>query len=246
MPLIQGKSKKSLEKNIKTEIESGRDPKQAVAIAYAVKRRNMAKGGEVKKHVTQKESVQCEKCGHHMAMGGEMGYAEGGMLPPAMQLVKAMGGKPPALMLAEQSPQAKLASGKPLKYAEGGAVNEKLNPHHQPPMDPRLSKDIHEMRKPGMVQTEVGKLAMGGSVVDSIMKKRMAEGGMMEHEEEEGMDETGESERDAMPAFEREIDFGNAHYMEDESHDVEDNPSDDDHSLVGQILSEREKRKRMG
>lgn len=187
MPLIEGKSKKTLQKNIKTEIEAGRDPKQAVAIAYSVKRRNMAKGGEVKGH-------KCEKCGHDMAMGGNIGYAE------------------------------------------GGEVNQKLNPHHQPPMDPRNKRDIAAMRAPGMNQSKVGMLAMGGSVVDMIMEKRkkMAEGGAVE------------SERDAEPAFEREIDFGNAHYLEDESHDVNDNPSDDDHKLVGQILSEREKRKRMG
>ena len=45
MPLKEGKSQKTFEKNIKTEIKSGKPPKQAVAIAYAVKRRNMAKGG---------------------------------------------------------------------------------------------------------------------------------------------------------------------------------------------------------
>lgn len=38
--LIQSGSKEALQKNIKTEIESGKDPKQAVAIAYATKRKN--------------------------------------------------------------------------------------------------------------------------------------------------------------------------------------------------------------
>lgn len=38
MPLKKGKSKKTIQKNIKTEIEAGRDPKQAVAIAYSVAR----------------------------------------------------------------------------------------------------------------------------------------------------------------------------------------------------------------
>lgn len=39
MPLIKGpkaKSKKSISKNIATEIRAGRDPKQAVAIAYSL------------------------------------------------------------------------------------------------------------------------------------------------------------------------------------------------------------------
>lgn len=39
MPLIKSKSKKALKKNIQTEIQAGRSPKQAVAIAYATKRK---------------------------------------------------------------------------------------------------------------------------------------------------------------------------------------------------------------
>lgn len=35
MPLAKGSSKVILRKNIKKEIEAGKDPKQAVAIAYA-------------------------------------------------------------------------------------------------------------------------------------------------------------------------------------------------------------------
>lgn len=35
MPLEKGSSKKVIQKNIKTEIASGRKPKQAVAIAYS-------------------------------------------------------------------------------------------------------------------------------------------------------------------------------------------------------------------
>lgn len=42
--LVKSKSKKAFEKNIKTEIASGKPPKQAVAIAYAVKRGAAKKG----------------------------------------------------------------------------------------------------------------------------------------------------------------------------------------------------------
>jgi hypothetical protein len=38
MPLKKSKSKSALQENIKTEIKSGKDPKQAVAIAYSVQR----------------------------------------------------------------------------------------------------------------------------------------------------------------------------------------------------------------
>lgn len=43
MPLIHSSSKKAREKNIETEIEAGKDPKQAVAIGYSEQR-------EAKKH----------------------------------------------------------------------------------------------------------------------------------------------------------------------------------------------------
>ena len=38
MPLKKSTSKQALQTNIKTEIAAGKKPKQAVAIAYAVKR----------------------------------------------------------------------------------------------------------------------------------------------------------------------------------------------------------------
>jgi hypothetical protein len=39
MPLKSGKSKKVLQANIRTEIASGKKPSQAVAIAYAQRRK---------------------------------------------------------------------------------------------------------------------------------------------------------------------------------------------------------------
>lgn len=56
MPLIQGKSPKAFENNVKTEMNHGKPQDQALAISYAVKRKNakkkayggrMAEGGEV-------------------------------------------------------------------------------------------------------------------------------------------------------------------------------------------------------
>lgn len=38
MPLEKGKSKEAFKNNVKKEIESGKKPKQAVAIAYGEKR----------------------------------------------------------------------------------------------------------------------------------------------------------------------------------------------------------------
>lgn len=39
MPLVKSTSKKAFEENIRREVKAGKPPKQAVAIAYSVKRR---------------------------------------------------------------------------------------------------------------------------------------------------------------------------------------------------------------
>jgi len=38
MPLVKSSSKDAFRKNVKTEVAAGKPPKQAVAIAYSVKR----------------------------------------------------------------------------------------------------------------------------------------------------------------------------------------------------------------
>lgn len=57
MPLIQKKSKKAFEHNVKAEMESGKPQKQSLAIAFSVqrkpKKKKMAEGGEVKDSAKQ-------------------------------------------------------------------------------------------------------------------------------------------------------------------------------------------------
>jgi hypothetical protein len=47
MPLIKGKSPKAFSKNVATEMDAGKPQKQALAIAYSVKRKKKASGGTV-------------------------------------------------------------------------------------------------------------------------------------------------------------------------------------------------------
>ena len=44
MPLVKSTSKTAFRKNIKAEIEAGKPQKQAVAVAYSVKRQAAKKG----------------------------------------------------------------------------------------------------------------------------------------------------------------------------------------------------------
>ena len=46
MPLVKSASKGAFRKNIKTEMAHGKPPKQAVAIAYSVKRKAQGKKGK--------------------------------------------------------------------------------------------------------------------------------------------------------------------------------------------------------
>jgi len=46
MPLVKSASKNAMRKNVKAEIKAGKPPKQAVAIAYSVKRDAAKKGSK--------------------------------------------------------------------------------------------------------------------------------------------------------------------------------------------------------
>lgn len=46
MPLKKGTSKKSFSSNVATEVRAGKPVKQAVAIAYSVKRKSQSKRGK--------------------------------------------------------------------------------------------------------------------------------------------------------------------------------------------------------
>ena len=48
MPLVKSSSKSAFRKNIRAEVHSGKPVKQAVAIAYSVKRKAAAKKGKRK------------------------------------------------------------------------------------------------------------------------------------------------------------------------------------------------------
>lgn len=61
MPLTKSASKAAFKKNIKKEVKAGKPVKQAVAIAYAVKRDAQAKPGGDKKRLGDAKSKRLRK-----------------------------------------------------------------------------------------------------------------------------------------------------------------------------------------
>lgn len=57
MPLIKSKSDKAFKKNISAEVKAGKPVKQAVAIAYSVKRASKKDGGDVRLSVSKGEKL---------------------------------------------------------------------------------------------------------------------------------------------------------------------------------------------
>lgn len=145
MPLIQGKSPKSFSKNVGAEMDAGKPQKQALAIAYSIKRKNMAKkamGGliepkealqkaanfELDKEVLKKahggliDSPDALKEAAHFELSKEeaLPYADGGMVPEqGMNEGKAMAEDKFAHHIAKMV-MAKMSKGG--MYAEGGEV----------------------------------------------------------------------------------------------------------------------------
>lgn len=74
MPLIKSKSEKAFKSNIKAEIAAGKPQKQAVAIAYSVKRKaeeGKKKGGQVNLSVGRGEKMPVERGAGLTAKGRE-------------------------------------------------------------------------------------------------------------------------------------------------------------------------------
>lgn len=152
--LKQGKSKKSLDENMSTEMDAGKPKKQALAIAYSVQRKNkrkMSRGGEVRAatvrpdtetaadereermledHATRHEaemraaSMRASADDAEDDRDEEM-MAEGGMVPPS------------SMDLADRIRERM----KMRRFAEGGQVDLEENAEEHDNMEDDLSFD---------------------------------------------------------------------------------------------------------
>lgn len=116
MPLIQSGSKKAMSKNIEREMHAGKPQKQSIAIAYAVKRKNKAHGGDIGNHKMHP-------------------YAEGGMVENLISpeaIVKAVMGhmasqKPP---MEEHDSDMEAESHRNIEPREHAAPDAEDTPEH--------------------------------------------------------------------------------------------------------------------
>jgi hypothetical protein len=93
MPLTKSKSKKAFEHNIKAEINAGKPPKQAVAIAYATKRAaKKADGGGLYANIHAKQERIAHGSGEKMRKVGSKGAPTADAFKAAAKTVKKAGG----------------------------------------------------------------------------------------------------------------------------------------------------------
>jgi hypothetical protein len=168
MPLIQGKSKKSLQKNIKTEMEAhpGKEHRaQDLAIAYSVQRKNMhkkAKGGMISEEIGKGPEQDREP---HMGSG----YAKGG------RVEMEIGKKPEEDMEPHMSPIRESYKSVPeseydadafedgddvsmhgVRMARGGMAEDMIEDEHHEPMS------VTE----AIMRRKAARMARGGEVED--------------------------------------------------------------------------------
>jgi hypothetical protein len=125
MPLIHGRSKKSFDDNLKSEMREGKSQPQSLAIAYSIQRqarkKKMAEGGMVKKN-TLGDAIGYPK----MAEGGRVEEEPKLSLDDIMHLEPKKMAEGGIIKKEEEKPRLSLddiMSLAPKKMAEGGEVD---------------------------------------------------------------------------------------------------------------------------
>lgn len=177
MPLIEGKSKPSFVKNLKTEIHAGKPMKQSLAIAYAMKKKaeeKKAKGGCVC------EDGSCKNC---MAAGGEMT----GVHQEADKDMDRPGESKAGSLVREMMPKH-LNPDASEKKENSRLLGEAKAEHH------KVLGQMVSAKKPNLYAEGGEAHTQTDDILDRILHKRhkMAEGGMVANEDE--------PEADSMPA----------------------------------------------
>lgn len=160
MPLMQGKSKKAVSKNIETEMSAGKPQKQSIAIALAVQRKNkkkMALGGAV-------EGPNHSGKQHDREPGQPAKKADDSRLPDSETMIdRWSAGSPPARKPDDSRPP--MDSYMADHFAEGGEVSD--DDFAGSIADAIMArKDRKKMADGGMVDLEANSEEVGRSPYD--------------------------------------------------------------------------------
>jgi hypothetical protein len=124
MPLKQGTSDRSFSQNVRTEMEHGKPQKQALAIAYAVKRRNMAMGGEAHKETREDREMGRQRGVNPTA--DDKGVSAAGHELRAGRSETAKAFHREILSEARKMPASKYASGGEVKGVHKSSMGERV------------------------------------------------------------------------------------------------------------------------
>lgn len=171
MPLIQGKSKKSISKNIATEMSHGKPPKQSIAIALQTARsvrKKKSRGGEIKA-AAGRPSADNARDAREMTM-----MAQGGMADISDHKITADSVTPEELDMIHRH---RMAQGGEIRAASSRPVADDQDARGEDMLDSHPTMDGDEL--------DARKESMRGNSIDSakdrremdMMRRPMARGG---------------------------------------------------------------------
>ena len=216
MPLSKGKSEKAFSKNVSTEMEHGKPQKQALAIAYKMKK--MAEGGRIGSYQSSDSCPHnmpsmdtCEQCSGYEAHEGDMK-------------------RPDAPAMHEDARRL------------GQHGEDEVGPEGVPPNEP--VEESRLIARPHNEHDEY-QSASTPSIVDRIMKQRMySKGGRVVNDEDDGihtMAQTHPSEFDDLTAD----DYLESTQHDDGDNLGNTQEDDDRKDIISRIMASRRKGGRM-
>jgi len=243
MPLIKGKSQKSFDKNLKTEIEAGKPMKQSLAIAYSMKRKakKMADGGVTlgtmigypgspkPKAMAEGGSVDDNK----QRQDNEKGIHKSNydLSPGVSKAGDMIGGLRHASGVAKhkQVLEEMRSMKKPNLYAEGGSVHE--DEMESGYLD--MPEEHEVMNEPAMHEDDI---------VNRIMAKRMSEGGRVANEGEDEMSHLADGKPNEFDDLALRDDLEEHYTGANSGDELGDAREDQDrHDIVARIMRKRMK-----
>jgi hypothetical protein len=193
MPLIKGKSKKSFEKNVATEVESGKPLKQSLAIAYDIQRK--AKKKAKKENPAENASTPAfrEYAEEKMAKGGKIQREGGDKILSVGTKVKTDSGKVGTISHSSSRPEGyphahrivdeqgeHLEGGKYISQARLKQLEEEQESKHEEEKEMKYAHGGHVCSKCGHEEMGEADLESGSLAQKILGRKKFAKGGAVE------------------------------------------------------------------